>query len=265
MLSRKKSKMSEQVKEERTEYRRKGIPLYTDWKEPEIKDPAIVQDKTAWHGCNQIAFKLLGCIEALRDLEPTMKTLSKLNQPSDDKRIVKQLASPLYVLSSGVYDMFNELESNARNYSLIDSSQHKEIICRKKKFCSGVPIDKNSDLRVVRDKIDAHIDKVAVRQPEEYWGKVNLPYFLELIGHSVEQILYLLSLNVYGWTRESSHPDILSLMTVDGNLVDYYMQDRKPKAILNVTLVKSPKYGVLNEIRRFVILYNEVASKCEGV
>lgn len=256
--------MSEEVKEEITEEVRKGIPVYGDWKEPEINDPAILQDSTAWRGSNEISFKLLRCLEALRDLAVTMDTLSRLDKPTDEKRIVKQLSSPLYALSSGVFDMFNELESNAKSYMVISSPQHKEITRRKKQFLSDVPIDDKSDLRFVRDKIDSHIDKVAVIRPEDFWAKVDLHSFLKFMRHCVEQILHLLSLDIYGWTRESGHPDIWSLMSVDGTLVDFYMQDGKPTLIVNITFVKSPKYGVVNEIRRFIVLYNEVASKCEG-
>lgn len=253
------------MSEESTEQQRKGIPVYGDWKEPAINDPAIEQDSTVWRGSNDISFKLLRCLEALRDLSVSMDILSRLDKPSDEKRLVKQLASPLYALSSGILDMFNELESNAKEYTTVGSKQHKDLLSRKVKFLADVPIDNKSDLRIVRDKIDSHIDKVAVIRPEDFWGKVNLPFFLKLIGHCLEQILYLLSFDVYGWTRESGHPDIWSLMSVDGTLVDLRMHDRKPTAIVNITFVKSPKDGVVNEIRGFIVLYNEVAIKCEGV
>lgn len=252
------------MSEESAEQKRKGIPIYGDWKEPAINDPAIEQDSTVWHGSNDISFKLLRCLEALRDLSVSMNILSRLDKPCDEKRLVKQLASPLYALSSGVLDMFNELEGNVKDYRTIDSKQHKEILSRKAKFFSDVPIDNKSDLRIVRDKIDSHIDKDAIIRPENFWGKVNLPFFLKLIGHCLEQILYLLAFDIYGWTRESGHPEIWSLMNVDGTLVDFYMHDGKPTAIVSISFVKSPKYGVLNEIREFTVLYNEVAIRCEG-
>lgn len=257
--------MTSEKSKESTEQQSRGIPVYGDWKEPSINDPAVEQDSTVWRGSNDISFKLLRCLEALRDLSVSMDILSRLDKPSDEKRLVKQLASPLYALSSGVLDILNELESNAKAYTIIGSSQHQEILSRKIKFLADVPIDNKSDLRIVRDKIDSHIDKVAVIRPEDFWGKVNLPFFLKLIGHSLEQILYLLSFDIYGWTRESGHPDIWSLMSVDGALVDFYMQDGKPTAIVNITFVKSPKDGVVNEIRGFIVLYNEIAIKCEGV
>jgi hypothetical protein len=243
----------------------KGIPLYSNWNEQEIKNPALLQPITAWQGSNEISFKLLLCLEALRDLEKNMESLSKLNNPNTDQRLVKQLASPLYSLASGVKGMFNELNGNAKNYTVIASKQHKGIIRRQKHFTSNVPMDNQSDLRIVRDKIDSHIDKEAVIKPENYWAKVDLRSFLKWMGVCLEQILYFLSLDVYGWTRDSGDPNIWSLMSVDGTLVNWYMKDEKPFSIVDITFVKSPKYGVLSEVKTFVTLYNEVARKCKGV
>lgn len=109
------------MSEESTEQQRKGIPIYGDWKESAINDPAIEHNSTVWRGSNDISFKLLRCLEALRDLSVSIDILPRLDQPCDEKRLVKQLASPLYALSSGVLDMFNELEGNAREYTTIGS------------------------------------------------------------------------------------------------------------------------------------------------
>lgn len=256
------SEGSKNVKSE--EEQRRGIFVYADGSEPEINDPALLPSKTAWRGSNEIAFKLLRCLEAIRDISKNMESLAKLDEPTSDKRLIKQLASPLYALVSGVLDMFNELESNVKNYRLIPSV-HKEIINRKTQFTTDVPTDNKSALRVVRDKIDSHIDKIAVIKPQDYWVNVNLPPFLKWMGSCLEHILYLLSLDVYGWTRDSGHPDVWSLMTVDGTVVNFYMQDGKPVAMIDLTFVKSPKHGVINEIKNFLTLYNEVARKCQGV
>ncbi|MDJ0796386.1 MAG: hypothetical protein QNJ51_06045 [Calothrix sp. MO_167.B12] len=258
--------MSEVNKESRSgEEQKKGIPVYADGGEPEINDPAVLPSKTAWRGSNEISFKLLRCLEAIRDLSKSMENLAKLDDPTSDRRLVKHLASPLYALGSGVLDIFNELESNAKNYTVIASPQHKEIISRKKQFTTDVPTDNKSALRVVRDKIDSHIDKNAVINPEDYWVNVDLPSFLKWIRSCLEQILYLLSLDGYGWTRDSGHPDVWSLMSVDGTVVDFYMKDGEPVAIISITFAKSPKQGVLNEIKSFLTLYNKVAYKCQGV
>lgn len=243
----------------------KGIPVYVDGGEPKINDPALLPSNTTWRGSNEICFKLLRCLEAVRDLSKSMEVLALLNEPSSDKRLVKHLASPLYVLGAGILDMFNELESNAKNYTVVASPQHIEIISRKKQFTADLPIDNKSALRIVRDKIDSHIDKAAVIRPEDYWVNVDLSSFLKWMGICLEQIVYLLSLKVYGWTRDSGHPDVWSLMSVDEKVVDFYMEDGEPVAIIGMTFAKSPRHGVLSEIKSFLKLYNELARKCQGV
>jgi hypothetical protein len=116
--------MSETSKEAKGgEEQKRGIPLYADWSEPKINDPALLQDNTAWRGSNEISFKLLRCLEAIRDLSKIMEGLAKLEDPVSDKRLVKQLASPLYALVSCILDMFNELEGNAKSYIVIASPQ----------------------------------------------------------------------------------------------------------------------------------------------
>jgi len=258
-------KQSSKLQKLKKSNKRKGIPLYIDEREPEIDDPALLSSNKTWKGTNEISFKLLRCLETLRDISRNMEVLALINEPSSDKRLVKQLSSPLYTLATCVKDMFNELESNAKNYVEIDSLQHKEIISKKKQFIVDVPMDSKSALRIVRDKIDSHIDKVAVIKPEDYWVNVDLSPFLKWMGICLEQFNYLLSLDVYAWTRDSGRPDVWSLMNVDGKLVHWYMQDGKPTSIIGVTFVKSPKYGVLNEIKKFLEVYNQVARTCQGV
>ena len=258
-------KQSSKLQKLKKSNKAKGIPLYIDEREPEIDDPALLSSNKTWKGTNEISFKLLRCLETLRDISRNMEVLALINEPSSDKRLVKQLSSPLYTLATCVLDMFNELESNAKNYVELDSPQHKEIISKKKQFIVDVPMDSKSALRIVRDKIDSHIDKVAVIKPEDYWVNVDLSPFLKWMGICLEQFNYLLSLDVYAWTRDSGHPDVWSFMNVDGKLVDWYMQDGKPVSIIAVTVVKSPKYGVLSEIKKFLEVYNEVACKCQGV
>lgn len=257
--------MSEEIEKFTSEEgQEKGIPVYIDGGKAEINNPALIVSNTAWRGSNSISFKLILCLEAVRDLSKSMEALASLDEPNSDKRLVKHLASPLYELALGVLGMFNELESNAKNYMVIGSPLHKEIIKSKKLFTVDVPTDKESPFRKVRDKIDSHIDKDAVIRPEDYWVNVDLSSFLKWIGICLEQFIYLLQLEVYGWTRDKGHSDVLSLMCVDGKEVDFYMKDGE-EIIIGLTQAKSPKYGVLSEIKSFLKLYNEVASKCPGV
>lgn len=242
----------------------KRILLLADSDEPQIKDASVQQASTVWHGANGISFKLLRCLEAARDITKIFEVLADLGDPFLDKRWAKQVASPLYNLASGVKDMFNELEGNARYYSILDDKKRRELRKRAIQFAEQVPLDSQSELRAVRDKIGSHIDKDAVITPDEYWSKVNLDAYLVWLRNSLEQLLHLLSLDVYGWTRDSGYPDVWSLMNVDGTVVDLYLQDGQPVSILKVTLAKSPKYGVQNENIKLVDLYNTLVTKYSG-
>ena len=244
---------------------RKGLPVSVDLSEPEIQDPAGQQAPTVWMGANAISFKLLRCVEAVRDLTRTLQSIAEFDDPLSDKRGAKILATPLYTLASCVRDIFNELEGNAKDYSTVSLAQHKELRERAARFAKQVSLDRGSDLRAVRKKISAHVDKDAVITPDKYWSKVDLLAYLRWMKVCLEQIMHLLTLDVYGWTRESGHPDVWSLMSVDGTVVDLYMQNGKPVSILNITLVKSPKYSIANEIKKLVTLYNKVAVRCQQV
>jgi hypothetical protein len=256
------TQVSREDKDEKGRKTPQQTPVYADSSEPEVVDPGRHQAPTVWMGANLISFKLLRCIEAVRDLTRILENIVGLDDPLCDKRGAKMLASPLYTLATGVRDMFNELEGNAKEYQTVSPAQHKELRDRAAQFAKQVPLDKTSDLKAVRDKIDAHVDKDAVTSPEKYWDKVNLLTFLQWIQVCLGQIMHLLTLDVYGWTRESGQPDVWSLMSVDGTLVDLYMQDDEPKAIVSVTFAKSPKYGIADEIRTLSSLCSEVLSKC---
>ena len=239
------------------------IPVYADMTALELHDPARQQSATVWRGSNKVSFKLQRCVESVRDLTSILESMASLDEPLSDKRLAKILATPLYSLAMGVRDMFNELEGNAREYSNLSTAQRNKLGERKSKFVKGVPLAKGSDLRDVRDKISAHIDKDTVVAPIEYWEKVNLPSYFRWLKLCLVEIMDLLELDVYGWTKDSGRPDVCSLMTVDGSVVDLYMQNGQPVAILGFTFTKSPKYGVADEIHKLVNVYNAIAGKCE--
>jgi len=243
----------------------RGLPVYVDSTEPEIQDPAEQRSPSAWAGSNAISFKLLRCMEAIRDLTRMLRTMATLQDPLSERRGVKILATPLYSLASGVRDVFHELEGNAKAYARLLPSQHKELRERARRFTREVPLHKTSALRAVRDKIGAHIDRDAVLSPDKYWGRVDLPAYLRWVRACSEETMYLLNLDIYAWTRESGHPDVSSLMTVDGTVVDLYIQDGKPVSPLSITLARSPKYGIANEIGTLVSMCDDVAAKCEHV
>ena len=241
------------------------IPVYVDTTVPKMHDPAMPQSSTTWKGSNNISFELLRCVEAIRDLTRILESISLLDDPLSDKRLVKALATPLYNLVVSVQDMFNELEGNVKQYSIISAVQHEDLRKRKDKFANSVPTNKGSALRDVRDKLDSHIDKDTVLAPKQYWSKVDLTLYFRWLKLSVEEFMHLLTLDVYSWTRDSGRRNVCSLMTVDGSVVDLYIQNGEPVGILGFTFAKSPKYGIADEMERLVILYNKIAGKMRKI
>lgn len=125
--------MSEASQGKSGDNHKRSIPLYIDQSEPKINDPGLYESDTVWYGSNEISVKLLQCLEAMRDLSLIMNSLANFDDPTTQKRLVKQLSSPLYTMVNCIWNMFNELESNAKNYNLLASTQHKEI--KRKKKC----------------------------------------------------------------------------------------------------------------------------------
>ena len=235
--------------------RRPGIPIYIDDSQPEIDDPAIPSNKRYWFPANNISIKLATCLESMRDIQRLLTILAEQDNPSADKRIVKLMATPLYSLASGVRDLFNDLQGNAKEYGQITDKQRQQINKRFPKYLKAVPL-KDGGLRTIRDKISSHVDKdVFTGDPRKVWELVELDVQLEWLRTISDELAFLLSLDAYAWTRDSGDPDIFRLMSVDGVQVDLNL---KEELILNVTMTHSPKYYIASKIQEIATLYGQV-------
>jgi len=239
------------------------IPVYVETATLDVLDPARVQVSTVWQGSNHITFKLLRCVEAVRDLTKLLESIPRLEQPLGDKRFAKILATPLYNLACGILDLFNEIESNAKEYSSLSATERNQLSERKNRFMELVPTEKGSDLREVRNRMSSHIDKDAVMLPSQYWSKVDIAAFFRWLALCLIELMHLLDLDIYSWTRDSKQPSICSLMTIDGSVVNLYMQNGDPVGIQSFTFAKSPKYEVAREIEGLVSLYNTIAANVD--
>jgi len=237
---------------------RPGIPIYIDDSEPEIDDPAHSSEKSYWFPANNISIKLATCLESIRDIQRLLAILAKQDDPSSDKRVVKIMATPLYSLASGVRDIFNDLQGNAKEYGQLKDGQRRQINSRLPKYLEAIPLQDGA-LRTIRDKISSHVDRdVFTGDPRKVWGLVELDLQLEWLRITVDELMFLLSLDAYAWTRESGHPEIFRLMSVDGVQVDLNLEK---KAIVGVTMVRSPKYYIAKKVEEVATLYAKVKSK----
>lgn len=234
-----------------------GIPIYIDDSQPQIDDPSIRSDKIFWFPANRISTKLATCLEAVRDISRLLGILADQDDPASDKRIVKLLATPLYNFAVGVENVFKDLQGNAKEYGQLDDSQRGLINDYLSEYSKKVPL-RDGALRTVRNKIGSHVDHdVFIGDPRKVWGLVDLDQQLSWLKTTVQQMEFLLSLDVYAWTRDSGHPDIFRLMSVDGIQVDL---DVENKVILGVTMARSPKYYLFEQLQKVASLCGKIKS-----
>jgi|SRR5271157_740895 len=236
-----------------------GIPIYIDDSEPEIDDPAHPSEKSYWFPANNISIKLATCLESIRDIQSLLEILVEQDNPSADKRVIKLMATPLYSLASRVRDIFDDLQGNAKEYGQLKDIQWRQINKRLPRYLKAVPLNNNGALRTIRDKIGSHVDKdVFMGDPRKIWKLVELDLQLDWLRTVLNELIYLLALDIYAWTRESGRPEIFRLMSVDGVQVDLNV---KEKVIVGVTMARSPKYYISKKIQEVATLYTRIKAK----
>jgi hypothetical protein len=170
------------------------------------------------------------------------------------RRTAKLLATPVYILATTVRDFYNYLIGNPATAGLLHDSLRRGYAARAAWFAREVPLDKGSPLRMVRDKIGAHLDSKAIGAPSPVWSEVNFSRYVQWTRLCSIEILKLLELDVYAWTLDNLQKDVVRLMQIDGRIVDLYVKDGHAKAILDVTFAKSPKYAISEEVSSLVRL-----------
>src|SRR5258706_12645020 len=243
----------------RESQRKSGIPIYLDDNEPEIDDPAYPSNNNYWFPANDISIKLVACLESIRDIQRLLSILASQDHPESDKRIVKLLATPLYSFALGIRDILNDLQGNAKDYGKLKDTERQQVNKRLAKYITIIPFQANGALRSVRDKISSHVDKDVFRgDPRKIWELVQLELQLKWLRAIVDELIFVLSLDVYAWTRESGYSDVFRLMPEEG--IQFYLNLEK-KLILGATIARSPKYYISKKAKEVAALYSRIKSK----
>ena len=233
-----------------------GIPFYIEPSPRKVPDPASPDDIDGWDGANDVSFKLLEALESLRDLHVVLQDLVAQDEPQYDRRRIKRISTPLYSFAWAIRNICTELLENPDKYGGLSDEMKSKVNDYHDEMVRVVPLSVNSPLRTVRNKIDAHVDPSTVNDPEQFWGHVELENYIPWLSCSIITFALLLALDVYGWTCDSSHPDIFRLMSVDGTLVDLLMVDGEPSMIAGITQTTSPKVSIVQELNAVITLHN---------
>jgi len=239
----------------------RGLPFYIESTPRKVRDPSIPEHVDGWKGCSEATFKLLEGLESLRDLKVVLSDLVAQDQPHLELRRIKRISTPLYSLAWSVINICDELINNPNSYGGRTDECEKSVRDWKQEMERVVPLSGDSTLRKVRNKIDAHIDSGTVMNPESVWEHVTLENYVPWLGCTITAYKHMLVLNVYGWTCESSHPDIWRLMSVDGMLVDFFMENGQPSFITSATQTISPKVDIARDLNEIITIYNSLLGK----
>jgi hypothetical protein len=241
--------------------KKQGIPVYLDDSEPMIDDPSMQHVFQNWRAANIASVKLTRCLEAIRDLKPILISLLSLTTSPINKRKIKMLISPLYNLVISIHDLCNEFEGNFKAYKDFDLRQAKQLKVLFKRFQKIVPY-KDGNLKTLRDKICAHIDKdIFQGDLRKLWETININSITGWLKEAIDVLIYTSTLNVYAWTRDSGHPHVWNLMTNKDTQVSLLLEKDKPKMIIGVTLVHSPINTIRKEIVETKYLINQMMEK----
>jgi hypothetical protein len=225
----------------------RGMPLFMDDTDPVVDDPSADTHRSFWFPANRAAVKLVACLESLRDIQRVLEVMNTQGEPLPDRRLMKILATPLHSLTTSVHAIHNELYGNAKEYPHLEPSDKQVLAVRRARFLQSVHEDQ-SNLRLVRDKISAHVDHdVFDGDPRRIWKFVELERLLTHLQAILGELRFLLELDTYAWTRESGADGIFRVMNVDGVQVDI---DLRQPAIVGVTLVVSPKHYLAEVLHR---------------
>lgn len=233
-----------------------GLPLYIDEAVRRVSNPAYSDGTSTWIGANQATFKLIVCLEAIRDLTGALQLLDQVPRLDTATRTIKQLTVPLYSFTDGLRRVHGELEGNAPAYRLKKQSR-KSLAAQRRAFeCS---LSSHGNVKFVRDKIGAHLDLDAVNNPSETWNAIDIESFLRAMELCLSEFERLLALDVYAWWLDDGDASSLKLMSVDGSLV-HLSRGEEPEP-LAITVVRSPKLGIFAESRQLLEIVSRILAK----
>jgi hypothetical protein len=140
--------------------KRPGLWIFRERRERGVVDPADeVLIAADWQPANTAATKLWYCLEPLRDIHEMLGAARETSKPKNQRRRLKLLATPLLTLAQNVQALCNCLETDPDYRDVLTPHQRKQVRMLREAFEKDVPLGPDSPLKVVRDKLSAHMDK----------------------------------------------------------------------------------------------------------
>jgi hypothetical protein len=241
-----------------------GIPVYLDDRTPELQDPSREPAEHEWQAADPTTSKLTRCLEAVRDVSAALSSLTKVDDPEQDKRPWKVAITPVYNLAEAVRELYNEALSNG--WSRIVRKEQITLKAGFEEFLKAVPTEKGSILRTARDQIASHIQYgFTTEEYRKLWESFGVGDVLRWTEASLILLNGLLNPDIYAWTRPSGFDNVDVIMNVDSQEVSLLIEDGEAKEIVGHKISKSPKYGFLSELLTLHSMLKEIGGKCKSL
>jgi hypothetical protein len=239
------------------------LGLYVDESEPRIADYAKGVEVGDWLPSNNAAIKLIQCLEAIRDLyhQWDLLVLAGTNG-TITKRHFKPIPIAIHSLAQGIQSIYGEIQqSHQTNWP---KKLRTAFARRSRKFNERIGSGKHSVFKVLRNKLAAHIDPETIIEGE-LWSDFDFHVFLPALRHCIRDLRFLMSQDIYQWTRYNGYSNLFSIMSVDGTLVDILIENGEVTQMEKVTFTKSPRHAVATEVNELVRRMNTLVQKSQTV
>ncbi len=242
----------------------KRFEMYMGPIENHLYDPDFESQKKSllefYKPANLAGVYINRCIELIRDLSSSLQPYLAQRQMS--ARQIKLFSTTLYTFICAIKDVYNHVNGNSRRY-YFQQSRYKEIFQDMAKTFL-VEIDRfDEELKIVRDKIGAHLDREAIIDPMTYWKKISFSDFFNVMRICLTHVSFLTTVEeVYAWRFIREDTSVLSLTTEEFRLANFFFKGGAI-ADINTEFIPSVKNALLAPVIKLMQEYNSFVRKEE--
>lgn len=231
-----------------------GIPVYRDSKDRGIVDPAEEADSPInWVPRNQLAVKLWRCLEALRDIQEILGEARQVSNPKKQRRRLKIVATPMLSLAQGVRSLCNSLATDPELGQRLSRETREYFNKVREAFDEDVPLGAESSLKMIRNKIAAHVDsKLGPKDAHKLLDEVKPNKYGHWLHACIWVLQEVMQPDLYSWHSEDGPDGGIRLMNVEPWVITFVKTPEGECSLAGVDVGVSPKRVILRVCEEIV-------------
>ena len=234
---------------------KKGMPIFLDETDRPIVDP-LHSDTNAqtFRPANKPAKKLYQCIESMRDLLVLLKNIPTSKAVDKQRRKTKAIFTPLYSFVIALQSLMHDIQNNPDTKNHLPEGTDIIVDTMDRRFASIIPHGKSELLRVIRNRMSAHIDvDLDPAEAQALFSQATTPEIGLWLHTCVAVLCDLLKLPIYLWSCATSKPNEFGLTTpTEPIMMTFEIGDVRPKQITGCFIIRDPRTDVFNMAKDLV-------------